>query len=193
MFPLAAARRHKPLFSTLTLAALRPCALALCAAIAFAASTVQAAYLIVLNSDDDSLSLIDPHTNTEVSRLPIGRGPHHMMALPDDSALLIGLTGMNQLLLVDRKTGAVTRRIPALDPYQLGFSPDGKYFVTTALRQDFVDIYPGKLGDELKPLARVKTGVQPSHMAFRTTAALSTSPSRAAARWRKSSSPPARW
>jgi len=124
------------------------------------------AYVIVLNSDDDTLSLIDPKTLTEAKRVPVGRGPHHMMAMPDDSALLIGLTTVNQLLVVDRKTGEVTRRIPAMDPYQLGFSPDGKYFVTTALRQDFVDIYPGKLSDDMKPLARVKSGSMPSHLAF---------------------------
>jgi YVTN family beta-propeller protein len=123
-------------------------------------------YVIVLNSDDDTLSLIDPKTSTEAKRVPVGRGPHHMMALPDDSALLIGLTTVNQLLVVDRKTGEITRRIPAMDPYQLAFSPDGKYFVTTALRQDFVDIYPGKLTDDMKPLARVKSGSMPSHLAF---------------------------
>ena len=125
-----------------------------------------AAYVIVLNSADDTLSLIDPATGTETKRVPIGRGPHHMMPMPDDSALLIGLTTVNQLLVVNRKTGDITRRIPAMDPYQLGFSPDGKYFVTTALRQDFVDIYPGTLTDDMKPIARVKSGSMPSHLIF---------------------------
>lgn len=141
-----------------------PAALLLCLSLASAAA--QAAYVIVLNSNDDTLSLIDPKTQTEVRRMPIGRGPHHMMAMPDDSALLIGLTTVNQLLVVNRKTGEVTRRIPMMDPYQLGFSPDGKYFVTTALRQDFVDIYPGTLTDDIKPIARVKSGAMPSHLAF---------------------------
>ena len=130
------------------------------------AGRAHAAFVIVLNSADDTLSLIDPKTGTEARRVPIGRGPHHMMPLPDDSALLIGLTTVNQLLEVNRKTGDITRRIPMMDPYQLGFSPDGKYFVTTALRQDFVDIYPGKLTDDIKPLARVKSGAMPSHLAF---------------------------
>jgi YVTN family beta-propeller protein len=123
-------------------------------------------YVIVLNSDDDTLSLLDPQTGAEAKRVPVGRGPHHMMPLPDDSALLIGLTTVNQLLVVDRKSGEITRRIAVMDPYQLGFSPDGRYFVTTALRQDFVDIYPGTLTDTLKPLARVKSGAMPSHIAF---------------------------
>jgi len=131
-----------------------------------AADCARAAYVIVLNSADDTLSLIDPKTSTETSRVPIGRGPHHMMATPDDSALLIGLTTVNQILVVDRKTGAVTKRIPAMDPYQLGFSPDRRYFVTTALRQDFVDIYPGTLSEDMKPIARVKSGAMPSHLAF---------------------------
>lgn len=159
MFPFALARTA--LRARLSLAAAVTSVL-----LALVAPAAHAAFVIVLNSNDDTLSLVDPKTGTEVKRVPIGRGPHHMMALPDDSALLIGLTTVNQLLVVDRRTGAVTKRIPMMDPYQLGFSPDGKYFVTTALRQDFVDIYPGQLTDNIKPIARVKSGSMPSHLAF---------------------------
>ena len=125
-----------------------------------------AGHLLVLNSADDSVSLIDPVARKPVGRVVVGRGPHHMMALPDDSALLVGLTAVNQLAFLDRKTGEVTRRIPMMDPYQLGFSPGSKYFVVTALRMDYVDIYSGDLSGEVKPLARVKTDSMPSHLAF---------------------------
>jgi YVTN family beta-propeller protein len=171
MFPLAHARALRARLSLLAFvspALLAPTLLApiLLALALLVPAAAHAAFVIVLNSNDDTLSLVDPKTGTETKRVPIGRGPHHMMALPDDSALLIGLTTVNQLLVVDRKTGNVTKRIPMMDPYQLGFSPDGKFFVTTALRQDYVDIYPGQLTDNIKPIARVKSGSMPSHLAF---------------------------
>lgn len=125
-----------------------------------------AAHLLVLNSGDDTVSVIDPLAKKEVQRIPLGRAPHHMMALPDDSALLVGLTGVNQLAYLDRKTGAVLKKIAMQDPYQLAFSPDKKYFAATALRMDYVDIYPGELTDNIKPLARVKSGALPSHLVF---------------------------
>jgi YVTN family beta-propeller protein len=143
-----------------------------CAAL-LAAAFAHSAYadsVIVLNSLSNTISLIDPKTYKETSRVSIGKQPHHMMATPDDDALLIGNTGNNELVFLNRKTGDVTHKIPMLDPYQLAFSPDRKVFVTTALRMDYVDIYTGddiiKRRDGAKPLARVKTGSIPSHLAF---------------------------
>ena len=131
-----------------------------------AACAPAAAHLLVLNSGDDTVSVIDTVSKKEVRRVPVGRAPHHMMALPDDSALLVGLTGVNQLAYLDRKTGAVQKKISMQDPYQMAFSPDKKYFVATALRMNYVDIYPGELTDNIKPLARVKSGSMPSHLVF---------------------------
>lgn len=125
-----------------------------------------AQHLLVLNSGDDTLSVIDPIAKKESSRVQVGRAPHHLMALPDDSALLVGLTAVNQLAYLDPKTGAVLKKIAMQDPYQIAFSPDKKYFVATALRMDYVDIYSGTLTDNIKPLARVKTGAMPSHLVF---------------------------
>ncbi len=126
--------------------------------------------VIVLNSVSNSVSLIDPKTYTETGRLTMGNQPHHMMATPDDDALLVGSTASNRLLFLDRKTGAITKSIPMLDPYQMAFSPDRKWFVTTALRMDYVDIYLGAdiIGrrDKVEPVKRVRTGAMPSHLAF---------------------------
>ena len=134
------------------------------------AQTARADSVIVLNSLSNSISLIDPKTYKETGRVAIGKQPHHMMATPDDDALLIGNTASNELVYLDRKTGAVTHRMPMLDPYQMAFSPDRKWFVTTALRMDYVDIYAGDdiIGRRanVKPVARVKTGSMPSHLAF---------------------------
>ena len=57
------------------------------------------------------MSVIDPIAKKEIRRVQVGRAPHHMMALPDDSALVVGLTAVNQLAYLDRKTGAVLKKI----------------------------------------------------------------------------------
>ncbi|HVA13495.1 MAG TPA: hypothetical protein VNF99_09615, partial [Stellaceae bacterium] len=43
---------------------------------------------VVLNSDDDSLSVIDTTTYKETSRSYIGRAPHHLMKTPDGKSLI---------------------------------------------------------------------------------------------------------
>ena len=144
--------------------------LLLSAALLLGATFVHADSVLVLNSAGDSVSLIDPKTYKETGRVFIGKGPHHMMATPDDDALLVGNTSSNDLVFLDRKNGKVTKKIAMLDPYQLAFSPDKKWFVTTALRMDYVDIYNGeeviRQQDNIKPVKRVKTGAMPSHLAF---------------------------
>ena len=61
-------------------------------------------------------------------------------------------------------TGEVKRRLPRIsDPYQLGYSPDGKWFVPISLRLDRVDIY-SMPNYELQ--ARIPTAKTPSHVAF---------------------------
>jgi len=120
--------------------------------------------IVVLNSEEASYSIIDVATRMEVQRLPIGREPHHLMMTPDGKDLLIASTGTNELLMLDARTGerrGMVRNI--VDPYQLGFSPDGKWFVTAAYRLDHVDIYQA---DGFKLAGRIFLDGLPSHMSF---------------------------
>jgi len=120
--------------------------------------------IIVLNSEEASYSIIDAATRMEVQRLPIGREPHHLIPTPDGKELLIASTGTNELLVLDVRTGerrGMVRNI--VDPYQLGYSPDGKWFVTAAYRLDHVDIYKT---DGFKLAGRVFLDGLPSHMSF---------------------------
>jgi len=86
------------------------------------------------------------------------------MLTPDGKDVLIGSTATNELLVLDAYTGErklVWRNI--IDPYQLGYSPDGKWFVTVALRLDHIDIYRA---DGFKLAGRIFVDGMPSHMAF---------------------------
>ena len=122
--------------------------------------------VVVLNSAEATLSLIDPQTHQVVSSMPTGKEPHHLMAAPDNSSLIVANSVSNSLMFLDPKTGKLQRTVEGIeDPYQLGFSPDHKWFVSTGLRLDRVDIYSYD-GHDLKLVKRVPLAVMPSHLAF---------------------------
>src|SRR5215831_14000764 len=98
--------------------------LAAAATVAPAAETASAERVIVLNSGDDDISLLDPRTYRQIKRLPIGKEPHHLMATADDRYLIVANAVSNDMVFLDRITGEVIRRLPRVsDPYQIGFSP----------------------------------------------------------------------
>jgi len=122
--------------------------------------------VIVINSNDDSISLISPKSYKEVERVYIGKGPHHLLPTPDNRHLIVGNTKSNELVIINPVTGEMIKRIPKIaDPYHIGFSPDGKYFITNGNRVNHVDIYQYQLLN-FKLLARIELLYTPSHMAF---------------------------
>jgi len=122
--------------------------------------------VIVLNSGEATLSLIDETTHQVVGTVPTGKEPHHLMATPDNSSLIVANSVSNNLMLVDPKTGKVQRWVENIeDPYQIGFSPDKKWVVTTGLRLDRLDIYHYD-GHDMTLARRLPLAVMPSHMAF---------------------------
>jgi YVTN family beta-propeller protein len=141
----------------LLLAAL-PCVLA--------AAVAHANVVVVLNSRDASVSLLDQDTQKEIGTISVGKEPHHLMATPDNKSLIVASAMSNELVFLDPKTGQVQSRTKGIiDPYQIGFSPDQKWFVSNALRLDHVDIYSYN-GRELKLAKRLPLAKLPSHMAF---------------------------
>ncbi|MEX3629394.1 MAG: beta-propeller fold lactonase family protein [Burkholderia sp.] len=142
------------------------------AALLFGALTVAAApaafanNVIVLNAAEATLSLIDQNSHQVVGTLPTGKEPHHLMATPDNSSLIVANSVSNSLMFLDPRTGAPQRTVEGIDdPYQLGFSPDRKWFVAAGLRLDRVDIY-GYDGQNVHLVKRVPLQVMPSHLAF---------------------------
>jgi len=122
--------------------------------------------VIVLNSGEATLSLIDQTTHQVVSTIPTGKEPHHLMATPDNASLIVANSVSNNLMFVDPKTGKPQRWVENIeDPYQMGFSPDKKWFVSTGLRLDRVDIYRYD-GTNISVVKRLPLAVMPSHIAF---------------------------
>lgn len=129
-----------------------------------AGGAARADSVIVLNSDEASYSILSRSTRMEIARLPVGREPHHLIVTPDGKEVLIGSTATNELTGLDIKTGERKRVVKdIIDPYHLGFSPNGKWFVTAAYRLDHVDIFHA---DGYRLAGRIFIDGLPSHMAF---------------------------
>jgi YVTN family beta-propeller protein len=134
--------------------------------LALTAGAASANVVVVLNSRDATVKLLNPQTYAELSTFPVGKEPHHLMSTPDNKSVIVASSVGNELIFLDPVTGQVQRRVKdVLDPYQIGFSPDQKWFVSASLRLDRVDIYKFD-GINMTLTRRVPLGKLPSHMAF---------------------------
>jgi YVTN family beta-propeller protein len=130
------------------------------------ANLAQATVVVVLNSRDATIKLLDQATYAETATFAVGKEPHHLMSTPDNKSLIVASSVGNELIFLDPITGQIQRRVKdVLDPYQIGFSPDQKWFVSTSLRLDRVDIYKYD-GTNITLANRIPMGKLPSHIAF---------------------------
>lgn len=127
---------------------------------AFASTTPLA---FALNSADGSVSIIDMTTRKVIRTESTYREPSHWALTPDNKQLLICDASGNAVFSFNPVTGAPLGSRRLADPYQIGFTPDNKYFVANALRLSFVDFYDASSFELVK---RFKVGLWPSHMDF---------------------------
>lgn len=132
----------------------------------FAVPPAMAGVVVVLNSGDATISLIDQDTRKEIRRFEVGKEPHHLMATPDGRTLIVANAAGNDLMFLDPRTGEIRSRLRDIpDPYQIGFSPDRKWFVVAGNRLNRVDIYAVN-GEDLKLVKALSQPKTPSHIAF---------------------------
>lgn len=147
------------------------CALAVLTSLPSAAQTAAAPAasgittpVFVLNSLDDTVSVINPATWTETRRIATGKQPHHLYLTPDEKSVIVANALSDSLTFIDPRTAEVQRTVRGiLDPYQLRFSPDMKWFVTAANRLNHIDIYKWD-GKDIALAKRIPTGKTPSHL-----------------------------
>jgi DNA-binding beta-propeller fold protein YncE len=136
----------------------------------FASQLSFAAQAIVLNSRDASLSVIDLATDKVTTVTGIGKEPHHLYPSPDGKQLWVANAQSDDLVKINPANGATLQRVKGIaDPYQLGFTEDGKWFISIGLRLNRVDIYSHETtaaGDQFKLLKKIPTGSMPSHTVF---------------------------
>jgi YVTN family beta-propeller protein len=124
--------------------------------------------ILVLNSLDADVSVIDPITHTQRQRVPTGKEPHHLYLTPDEKSVIVANAASDSLTFIDPVSAQVQRMVrQIIDPYHLRFSPDMKWFVTAANRLDHIDIYRWQAQNFDAPLAlakRVYAAKTPSHL-----------------------------
>jgi YVTN family beta-propeller protein len=154
-----------PAFRFLFLAFVLVSAAATAATGATAAPPVKApAPLFVLNSLDDTVSVIDVTTWKETRRIATGKEPHHLYLTPDEKSVIVANALSDSLTFIDPRTAEVQRTVRGvIDPYHLRFSPDMKWFVTAANRLNHIDIFRWD-GSNMTLAKRIATGKTPSHL-----------------------------
>ena len=118
----------------------------------------------MLNSLDNSVSVINPVTWQETKRIDTGKQPHHLYLTPDEKSVIVANALSDSLTFIDPRTAEVQRTVRGiLDPYHLRFSPDMKWLVVAANRLNHIDIYRWD-GKDVTLAKRIATGKTPSHL-----------------------------
>lgn len=106
------------------------------------------ARIYVPNSGSNTVDVIDPATYKIIGHYNVGRQPQHVVPSWDLKRLWVLNDLGDSITRLDPATGAKHETIKVLDPYNMYFTPDGKYAIVVAerLRQlDFRDADTMKL------------------------------------------------
>ena len=96
----------------------------------------------VPNSKSNSVDIIDPKTYKIVGHFAVGKEPQHVIPSWDLKKLWVAQDLQDQLTLIDPATAQKGATVHVDDPYNMYFTPDGKYAMVMAereLRIDFRD------------------------------------------------------
>ncbi|GAA3055476.1 YncE family protein [Streptomyces glomeratus] len=86
----------------------------------------------VPNTNSNTVTVIDPKTYKVIDTIPVGRQPQHVVPSWDLKTLWVNNDLGNSLTPIDPRTGEAGRPVAVHDPYNLYFTPDGKYAVVMA-------------------------------------------------------------
>jgi YVTN family beta-propeller protein len=93
----------------------------------------------VPNSKSDTVSVIDPKTFKVVKTFSTGALPQHVTPSYDLRTLWVDNDAGNTLTPIDPRTTKPGRPVPVTDPYNLYFTPNGKYAIVVAERLQRLD------------------------------------------------------
>lgn len=95
----------------------------------------------VPNSLSNTVQVIDPATFEIVDEFRVDREPQHVVPSWDMRTLYVNNTQGNTLTPIDPVTGAPGPAFPIEDPYNLYFTPDGRWAMVVAERFQRLDFY----------------------------------------------------
>lgn len=93
----------------------------------------------VPNSESDTVDVIDPATYRVVAHFRVGGLPQHVVPSWDLRTLWVNNNVGNTLTPIDPATGRPGRPVAVADPYNLYFTPDGRFAVVMAERERRID------------------------------------------------------
>ncbi|MDQ2944703.1 MAG: YncE family protein, partial [Acidobacteriota bacterium] len=95
--------------------------------------------IYVPNSGSNTVDVIDPRTYKIVDHFPVGRQPQHVVPSYDLTSLWVLNDLGDSITEVDPMTGNKGKTWAVEDPYNLYFTPDGKWAIVVAERKKRLD------------------------------------------------------
>jgi YVTN family beta-propeller protein len=93
----------------------------------------------VPNSESATVDVIDPATYKVISHFAVGTLPQHVVPSYDLKTLYVTNDVGNSLTAIDPRTGKPGRTIPVEDPYNMYYTPNGRYAIVVAERLHRLD------------------------------------------------------
>lgn len=97
------------------------------------------ALVYVPNSESGTVDVIDQRTFRIIRHFSVGALPQHVTPSYDLKTLYVLNDQGNSLTAINPATGRPTRTIPVTDPYNMYFTPDGKFAIVVAERLQRLD------------------------------------------------------
>jgi YVTN family beta-propeller protein len=110
------------------------------------------ARIYVPNSGSNTVDVIDPATYKIIGHFAVGKQPQHVTPSYDLKSLWVLNDLSDSETFIDPATGKEGRTIPVVDPYNMYYTPDGKFAIVVAERKrrlDFLNPQTMKLAHPL--------------------------------------------
>ena len=99
------------------------------------------ARIYVPNTESNSVDVIDPATYKVIDHFRVGRLPQHVTPSYDMKTLWVLNDKSSTLTRIDPSTGKMLNTIRVLDPYNMYYTPDGKYAIVVAEQRERLEFY----------------------------------------------------
>lgn len=106
----------------------------------------------VPNTISNTVTVIDPKTYQVIDTFPVGRLPQHVTPSYDLKTLWVLNDRGNSLTRIDPATAKLKETIPVTDPYNMYYTPDGKFAIVVAeqrMRLNFLDASTMKVANSV--------------------------------------------
>jgi YVTN family beta-propeller protein len=90
----------------------------------------------VPNTEGNSVDIIDPATYKVINHFKVGRLPQHVTPSYDLKTLWVLNDMSNSITKIDPKTGQKGETLPVTDPYNMYYTPDGKFAIVVAEQRE---------------------------------------------------------